>query len=107
MTGNVGFPVSTTHTITGSVLGAGAVRRVSAVRWGLAGNILIAWVVTIPLAGSIAALLELVTRVPAGEVFVLIVAVGVASAAFYARTWRLRTLYSPPPPPAQPSEAVA
>ncbi|WP_219415480.1 inorganic phosphate transporter [Pseudonocardia nigra] len=48
-------PVSTTHTITSAVLGAGATRRFSAVRWGVAGNILTAWVLTIPGAGLVAA----------------------------------------------------
>jgi PiT family inorganic phosphate transporter len=48
-------PVSTTHTITSAVLGAGATRRLSAVRWGVAGNILAAWVLTIPGAGLVAA----------------------------------------------------
>ena len=49
-TAHYGFPVSTTHTISGSVMGAGASRRLSAVRWGVAGNIVIAWVMTIPCA---------------------------------------------------------
>jgi PiT family inorganic phosphate transporter len=52
----LGIPVSTTHTITGSIMGVGAARRTSAVRWGVAGNIIIAWVVTLPAAGLIAAL---------------------------------------------------
>ena len=52
----LGIPVSTTHTITGAIIGVGAARRVSAVRWGLAGNILIAWVVTLPVAALISAL---------------------------------------------------
>ncbi|WP_276120887.1 inorganic phosphate transporter [Pararhizobium qamdonense] len=52
----LGIPVSTTHTITGAIIGVGAARRVSAVRWGLAGNILIAWVVTLPAAALISAL---------------------------------------------------
>jgi inorganic phosphate transporter, PiT family len=51
-----GIPVSTTHTITGSIMGAGAVQRFSAVRWGLAGHIVWAWILTIPLAGALAAL---------------------------------------------------
>ena len=51
-----GIPVSTTHTITGSIMGVGAVQRFSAVRWGLAGHILWAWILTIPLAGTLAAL---------------------------------------------------
>jgi PiT family inorganic phosphate transporter len=51
-----GIPVSTTHTITGSIVGVGATQRFSAVRWGLAGRIVWAWVVTIPAAAAIAAL---------------------------------------------------
>ena len=52
----LGVPVSTTHTITGSIIGVGAARRMAAVRWSVAGNIVIAWVVTIPASGLIAAL---------------------------------------------------
>ena len=51
-----GIPVSTTHTITGAIIGVGAAQRSSAVRWGVAGNIVIAWVVTIPASAAIAAL---------------------------------------------------
>ena len=51
-----GIPVSTTHTITGAIVGVGATNRLSAVRWGLAGRIVWAWVVTIPAAAGIAAL---------------------------------------------------
>ena len=51
-----GIPVSTTHTITGSIIGVGAARRLSAVRWGVAGNIVVAWFLTIPAAATIAAL---------------------------------------------------
>ena len=54
-TAHHGFPVSTTHTISGSVIGAGAFRGVSAVRWGVAGNIVVAWVLTIPMAGLVGA----------------------------------------------------
>ncbi len=50
-----GIPVSTTHTITGSIMGVGATRRLSAVRWGVAGRIIWAWVLTIPLSAFIAA----------------------------------------------------
>lgn len=50
-----GIPVSTTHTITGGIMGVGAARRASAVRWGVAANIVIAWIVTIPAAAAIAA----------------------------------------------------
>ncbi len=52
-----GIPVSTTHTITGGIVGVGATRRLSAVRWGIAGRVVWAWVLTIPLSGLIAALL--------------------------------------------------
>src|SRR3569833_2312996 len=52
----LGIPVSTTHTMTGCVIGAGAARRASAVRWGIAGNVAIAWVITIPASAMVAAL---------------------------------------------------
>jgi PiT family inorganic phosphate transporter len=52
-----GFPISTTHVVTGSVMGAGATRRLSAVRWGVAGNIVFAWLLTLPAAGLVAAAL--------------------------------------------------
>ena len=51
-----GVPVSTTHTITGAIMGVGAARRVSAVRWGIAGSIIIAWLITLPAAAVIGAL---------------------------------------------------
>lgn len=51
----LGIPVSTTHTITGAIVGVGAARRVSAVRWGVAGNIVIAWFVTLPAAALVSA----------------------------------------------------
>jgi PiT family inorganic phosphate transporter len=57
----LGIPVSTTHTITGCVIGAGAARRASAVRWGIAGNVAIAWVITIPASAAVGALFYLLT----------------------------------------------
>jgi len=51
----MGVPVSTTHTITGSIVGVGAARRVSAVRWNVASSIVYAWVITIPAAAIVAA----------------------------------------------------
>jgi PiT family inorganic phosphate transporter len=54
---HLGVPVSTTHVITGAVSGVGAVRRLSAVRWGVTINIVWAWIFTIPAAGLIAALI--------------------------------------------------
>jgi PiT family inorganic phosphate transporter len=56
MASTLGIPVSTTHTITGAIVGVGAIRRMSAVRWGLARKIVWAWILTIPAAGLIAAL---------------------------------------------------
>jgi PiT family inorganic phosphate transporter len=58
----LGIPVSTTHTITGAIIGVGAARRVSAVRWGLAANIVIAWLITMPAAAVISALFYVVAR---------------------------------------------
>ena len=49
-----GLPVSTTHVVTGSVMGAGASQRLSALRWGVGANIVLAWVLTIPAAGLMA-----------------------------------------------------
>ena len=55
-TGQMGIPVSTTHTITGSIIGVGATKRLSAVRWGVTTNLLWAWVLTIPVSGVLAAI---------------------------------------------------
>jgi PiT family inorganic phosphate transporter len=58
----LGIPVSTTHTITGSIMGVGAARRASAVRWGIAGNIVISWLITLPAAALVAAATYWLTR---------------------------------------------
>jgi PiT family inorganic phosphate transporter len=58
-----GIPVSTTHTITGAIMGVGAARRASAVRWGVAGNIVIAWFLTIPAAALVAAIFYWLTQI--------------------------------------------
>jgi len=50
---HVGFPLSTTHVISGAIMGAGAAKRISAVRWGVAGNIVVAWVLTLPAAAVV------------------------------------------------------
>jgi PiT family inorganic phosphate transporter len=55
-----GIPVSTTHTITGAIIGVGSIRRLSAVRWGIAGRIVWAWILTIPASAAIAAVVYLV-----------------------------------------------
>ena len=56
MATHFGIPVSTTHTITGAIIGVGTTKGTSAVRWGVAGNIVIAWIVTIPASAAIAGL---------------------------------------------------
>ena len=56
MTAQMGIPVSTTHTITGSIIGVGATKRLSAVRWGVTRSLLFAWIVTIPISASVAGL---------------------------------------------------
>lgn len=61
-----GIPVSTTHTISGGIMGVGATRRLSAVRWGVAARIVWAWVLTIPAAGLVAALAYLLLKVVFG-----------------------------------------
>jgi PiT family inorganic phosphate transporter len=64
---SLGVPVSTTHTITGAIVGAGSQRKLTAVRWGVAGRIVWAWVLTVPGAALISAL-----------TYLLVTAVGVA-----------------------------
>ena len=58
----LGIPVSTTHTITGAIIGVGATRRLSAVKWGVAGTIVWAWVLTIPLSAAVAAVMYFALR---------------------------------------------
>jgi PiT family inorganic phosphate transporter len=91
-TAHYGFPVSTTHTISGSVMGAGASRRLSAVRWGVAGSIVVAWVMTIPCAALVGAAMEFVTRLPAGDAIVFLLAAAIAAVAFLGRRWQTRRL---------------
>jgi PiT family inorganic phosphate transporter len=85
LTARAGYPVSTTYVISGSVLGAGASTRLSAVRWGVAGNILVAWIITIPCAGLVAAAMEYVTRLPGGVALVFLLTAGIAALAFSGR----------------------
>ena len=58
-----GYPLSTTHVINGGIMGAGAAKRLSAVRWGVAGNIIVAWVLTLPAAAAGGALVYGITRI--------------------------------------------
>jgi hypothetical protein len=88
------------------VLGAGAIRGFSAVRWGVAGNILVAWILTIPAAAVVGALMELVTRLPGGHVIVFVLAILIAVAAFAARRFQTRRL-APRQPAGSPAAAPA
>ncbi|HEX8120364.1 MAG TPA: inorganic phosphate transporter [Solirubrobacteraceae bacterium] len=89
---HLGFPLSTTHTIAGSVMGAGAARRLSAVRWGVAGNIAIAWVLTVPCAGAIGAAAFGASRIfgegALGPVLVSLCVLTVIAGAFARRLQR-------------------
>jgi PiT family inorganic phosphate transporter len=83
-----GYPLSTTHVISGGVMGAGAAKRLSAVRWGVAGNIVAAWVLTVPAAGSIGALVYGITRIfGTGALGPLVISIAILSlgAAVFAR----------------------
>jgi PiT family inorganic phosphate transporter len=62
LTAHFGIPVSTTHTIAGAIIGVGATRRLSAVRWGIARRIVWAWVLTIPVSAMISAILYILLR---------------------------------------------
>jgi inorganic phosphate transporter, PiT family len=96
-----GYPLSTTHVISGGVMGAGAAKRLSAVRWGVAGNIILAWVLTIPAAGAIGGLVYGITRVfgsgAVGPVVISVALVTFGTVAFVRRLQR--------PPAVSPTEA--
>jgi Phosphate transporter family len=73
------------HTISGSIVGVGASRRLSSVRWGVVGKILVAWAFTLPAAALVGALMEQATRLPAGTAVVTILAVILSAVAFGAQ----------------------
>ena len=98
-----GYPLSTTHTISGAVMGAGAAKRLSAVRWGVAGNIVTAWVLTIPAAGAIGAVAYGVTRIfgtgALGPIIVSLLALGLIAAIFGRRAQAVMQAAAPAPRP--------
>jgi PiT family inorganic phosphate transporter len=89
---HLGYPLSTTHTISGAVMGAGAARRLSAVRWGVAGNIMIAWVLTLPGAAAIGAVAYAISSIfgdgALGPIIVSLSVIGLIAAAFGRRLQR-------------------
>src|SRR3954471_17401769 len=91
-----GYPLSTTHVISGAVMGAGAGKRLSAVRWGVAGNIAAAWALTIPAAALVGALTYGVTRIfgtgAVGPLVVSVIALGLLAVGFARRMVEGRTL---------------
>jgi PiT family inorganic phosphate transporter len=97
---HLGFPLSTTHVISGGVMGAGAAKRLSAVRWGVAGNIAVAWVLTLPCSAAIGALAYGMSRVfgtgALGPVIISLCLVSLLAAALGRRVQR-----KPPIPAAE------
>jgi PiT family inorganic phosphate transporter len=87
---HVGFPLSTTHVISGAIMGAGAAKRFSAVRWGVAGNIVVAWALTLPAAAAVGALTYGVTRLfGTGSVGPMVVSIGLLLALVWALARRV------------------
>jgi PiT family inorganic phosphate transporter len=93
---HLGFPLSTTHVITGGVMGAGAAKRLSAVRWGLAGNIVVAWVLTLPAAALIGAIVYGISSLfgsgAAGPLVVAVALVALMIAIFARRFTQQRVV---------------
>jgi PiT family inorganic phosphate transporter len=82
----LGIPVSTTHTITGCVIGAGAARRASAVRWGVARNVMVAWIITIPASATVAALFYWIISGYAARALLAVAVIALVGFAWFA--WR-------------------
>src|SRR3954454_832352 len=93
---HVGFPLSTTHVMSGAIMGAGAAKRLSAVRWGVAGNIALAWVLTLPASAAMGGLTYAVVALfgahEAGPMVVSIILLLALTAAFVKRIATGRTL---------------
>src|SRR5215216_2820886 len=93
---HVGFPLSTTHVISGAIMGTGAAKRVSAVRWGVAGNIVTAWVLTLPAAAAVGgltyAIVELLGTDDVGPIAVSALLVGALAVLLGRRLIAGRTL---------------
>jgi PiT family inorganic phosphate transporter len=82
-----GFPVSTTHTISGSIIGAGVADGRSKVQWSVTRDILIAWALTIPCVGLLGGGFEVLTRIPGGTVIVTVLALSISGAIAMTRHW--------------------
>jgi PiT family inorganic phosphate transporter len=101
---HLGFPLSTTHSITGAVLGAGAAKSLSAVRWGLAGNIAVAWALTLPAAAAVGAVTYGVSRVfgtgALGPLLISVSLLALIAAMFGKRLRHGPPIATPAPAPA-------
>ena len=87
---HAGFPLSTTHVISGAIMGAGAAKRISAVRWGVAGNIVVAWVLTLPAAAIVGGVTYGVTQLFGdGAAGPVVVAAGLVAALVWVLARRL------------------
>jgi PiT family inorganic phosphate transporter len=97
---HAGFPLSTTHVISGAVMGSGAAKRLSAVRWGVAGNIFLAWMLTVPAAGATGAVVYGFTRIfgtgAAGPVVVAVLMIA-------GLTWLAQARLRQTPPAPEPA----
>ncbi len=92
LTSHYGMPVSTTHTISGSILGSGLATDRKSVNWRVAKHILTAWLITIPSAAIIAGYAELVTRIPNGSGILLLLGVMVCLGIYVTRDWTFREI---------------
>jgi inorganic phosphate transporter, PiT family len=96
---HLGFPLSTTHVISGGIMGAGAAKRLSAVRWGVAGNIVVAWVLTLPCSAVIGGVAYGLTSIlgddALGVIVVLLMVIGLIAAAFGSRVRRGPAITAP------------
>jgi PiT family inorganic phosphate transporter len=82
-----GFPVSTTHTISGSIMGAGVAGGQSKINWKVTRDILVAWLVTIPCAAVIGAIMQLIVGLPEGAVIASVLGILIALAITVTRHW--------------------
>ncbi len=88
VTSQLGFPVSTTQTISGSIVGAGLATKGTTVNWKVIKNILIAWVVTIPSAAAMGAIAEVVANMPNGVGILMLLTVVIVSSIYFTRNWK-------------------
>lgn len=92
LSAHFGFPVSTTHTVSGSILGAGASTKPLTVNWRVVRHIIVAWLITIPCAAIVGASMELLTRLSYGSEMAAAAGIIVASVIFITRNWSWESL---------------